>query len=324
VSDLPLKLACWEYDRTRPLIDGRVKPEGIDLRVSVMRPQQAFAKMLESDTFEIAEMSFSSYIGLKARADCPMIAIPVMLSKMFRHDCIYIRANSGIRTPQELKGKRVGTIRYASTGVVYIKGLLQHDFGVHARDIHWFIGGLEAPVAAVRPPGTPKDVQITLLSGRQTLEGMLAAGELDAVITLQLPGSFVRKEPHVARLFPDFKTVEIDYFRRTGIFPVMHTVVIRDTVYAANPWIARSLYNAFCAARDIAVDGLYDTDALHLSLPFLIDHIEETHRTLGPDFFSYGLAANHASVAALCRYLHEQNLTDHPVAPETLFAPGLD
>jgi len=324
VPDLPLKLACWDYDRTRPLIDGRVKPEGIDLSVSVMRPQQAFAKMLETDTFEIAEMSFSSYIVLKAQPLCPMIAIPVMLSKMFRHDCIYIRTDSGIRTPQDLRGKRVGTIRYASTGVVYIKGFLQHDFGVYARDIHWFIGGLEVPVAAERPRGTPSDVQITLLSERHTLEGMLAAGDLDAVITLQLPRSFMRKEPHISRLFPDFKTVEIDYFRRTGIFPVMHTVVIRDTVHAANPWIARSMYDAFCAARDIALAGLYDSDALHLSLPFLIDHIEETHRTLGPDFFSYGLAANHASVAALCQYLHEQNLTDHPVAPKNLFAPGLD
>ena len=324
MPDLPLKLACWDYDRTRPLIDGRVKPQGIDLRVTLMRPQQAFTKMLETDDFEIAEMSFSSYIGLKAQGHCPMIAIPVMLSKMFRHDCIYVRADSGIKTPQDLKGKRVGTIRYASTGVVYIKGFLQHDFGVRPRDIHWFIGGLEEPVKAERPPRTPDDIRITLLSQSQTLEGMLASGELDAVIALQLPGSFVRREPHIARLFPDFKTVEIDYFRRTRVFPVMHTVVIRDTVHAAHPWMAKSLYDAFCAARDIAVHGLYDTDALHLTLPFLIDHFEETYRTLGADFFAYGLAANHASVAALCQYLHEQNLSDHLVAPESLFVPGLD
>jgi 4,5-dihydroxyphthalate decarboxylase len=321
---LALKLACWNYDRTRPLIDGRVKPQGIDLHVDLMRPQQAFAKLLEPSDYAIAEMSFSSYIGLKAQADCPMVAIPVMLSKMFRHDCIYVRPDSGIKSPADLKSKRVGTIRYASTGIVYIKGFLQHDYGVMARDIHWFIGGLEEPVRSVRPPNTPDEIQITLVPETQTLEDLLAAGEIDAMMVLQLPPSFLAGAPHIARLFPDFKSIEIDYYRRTGIFPIMHIVAIRKSVYDKDPWLAKSLYNAFVAARDIAMHGLYDTDALHLTLPFLIDHIEETQRVFGADFFSYGLAPNRVSVDALCQYLHEQNLTDHHVAPESLFAPGCE
>ena len=321
---LPLRLACWNYDRTRPLIDGRVKPEGIDLAIDLMRPQQAFAKLLEPSDYAVAEMSFSSYIGLAAQADCPMVAIPVMLSKMFRHDCIYVRRDAGIKTPADLRGKRVGTIRYASTGIVYIKGFLEHDYGVRAEDIHWFIGGLEEPVKSVRPPNAPHDVQVTLVPETRTLDELMAAGEIDAMLVLQLPPSFLRGEPHIARLFPDFKQVEIDYYRRTGIFPVMHTVAIRRSVYDKDPWVAQSLYDAFLGARDIALHGLYDTDALHLTLPFLIEHVEEAQRVFGADFFSYGLAANRVSIAALCQYLREQHLTDHLVAPETLFAPGLE
>jgi len=265
-----------------------------------------------------------NYIALKAKPDCPMIAIPVMLSKMFRHDCIYVRKGAGIAGPQDLKGKRVGTIRYASTGIVYIKGFLAHDYGVLPRDIHWFIGGLEQPVKSVRPPGTPDDVQITMVPETQTLDALLEAGEIDAMMVLQLPPSFIRGAPHIRRLFPDFKQIEIDYYRRTGIFPVMHTVAIRKQLYDASPWVAKSLYQAFARAKDIALHGLWDTDALHLTLPFLIEHVEEARRVFGADFFSYGLGPNRVTVDALCQYLHEQNLTPQRVQPEDLFAPGVE
>lgn len=319
MGNLPLSLACWNYDRTRPLIDGRVKSEGIDLSVSIMRPQQAFQRMLTDTEFHVAEMSFSTYVSLKGQGCCPFVAIPVMLSKMFRHDCIYIRPDAGIKTATDLAGKRVGTIRYSSTGLVFIKGFLQHDFGVHPRDIHWFIGGQDSPIKAMMPADVPDDIRMTLLSEDQTLEGLLAAGVLDALITLYLPQSFIRGEPHVARLFPDFKAVELDYYRRTNIFPIMHTIVIREEVYRSEPWIAKQLYEAFSAAKEIAVEGLYDTDALHLSLPFLIDHMEELYRTFGQDFFSYGLEPNRTTIAALCQYCHEQNLSPKLITPDELF-----
>jgi 4,5-dihydroxyphthalate decarboxylase len=325
LPELPLTLACWNYDRTRPLMDGRVRPDGIDLELRVMRPREAFPRMLKAQEFHASEMSLASYVSLKGQGNCPFVAIPVALSKIFRHDCIYVRRDAGIKTPRDLKGKRVGAMQYASTGLVYIRGFLQHDYGVHARDMDWFIGGLETPApAAALPSGLPHDINVQLLPATSTLSDMLAAGELDALISLYLPQSFMAGAAHIGRLFQNPKEVAKDYFGRTGIFPIMHTVVIRGDVHAAHPWVARSLYRAFCAARDLATEGLYDTDALHLSLPFLIDHMEETWRVLGKDFWSYGLAPNRPALAAIGQYLFEQHLSPRPVAPEELFVTGVE
>ncbi len=324
MTNLPLTLACWNYDRTRPLMDGRVKPDGIDLDIKVMRPRQAFTRMLETKEFHVSEMSLASYVNLKGKGECPFVAIPVALSKIFRHDCIYVRPGANIRTPQDLKGKRVGTTQYGSTGLVFIKGMLQHDHGVAAHDIHWFIGDLNAPTQRpLLPLNLPANLKIDFLPAGKTLEGMMAAGELDALFSLYIPESFERGASHIVRLFPNHKEVEQDYYRRTRIFPIMHTVVIREDVHAAHPWVAKSLYEAFCKARDIAVHGLYDTDALHLSLPFLIDHIEETWRVFGKDFWSYGLEPNRPTLQAIGQYVHEQHLSPRVVAPDEIFAPNV-
>jgi 4,5-dihydroxyphthalate decarboxylase len=324
MADLPLTLACWNYDRTRPLMDGRVKPDGIALDIKVMRPREAFSRMLERREFDVSEMSLASYVSLVGKGGCPFVAIPVALSKIFRHNGIYVRPGAGIRTPQDLKGKRVGTTQYGSTGLVFMKGMLAHDHGVAPEDIHWFIGGLDAPTQRpLLPLDLPASIRIEFLTAGKTLEAMLAAGELDALFSLYLPQSFLDGAPHIARLFPNHKEIEQDYFRRTKIFPIMHTVVIREDVYRDHPWVARSLYGAFCAARDIAVDGLYDTDALHLALPFLIDHVEEARRVFGNDFWSYGLAPNRPALAAIGQYVHEQHLSPRTVTPEELFVPDV-
>jgi len=177
MPDLKLKLACWDYDRTRPLIDGRVKAEGIDFEIEILRPRQAFQRMLDNKEFDVSELSLASYTALKGRGACPFVAVPVALSKMFRHSCIYVRAGAGIAAPQDLKGKRVGTSQWSSTGLVFMRGMLQHDYGVKPQDMHWFMGGLntfvEPPLIAL---DLPKDIRLDFLSGAQTLEGMFAAG----------------------------------------------------------------------------------------------------------------------------------------------------
>jgi 4,5-dihydroxyphthalate decarboxylase len=322
MANLPLTLACWDYDRTRPLIDGRIAPDGIDLSVQVHRPHVTFSRMLERQEFDVSEMSLSSYVALVAKGDCPFVAIPVALSKIFRHSCIFVRPEAGIRTPQDLKGKRVGSIRYGSTGVVFIRGFLQDDYGLRAEDFQWVLGRLNMATDPIDmdPPKLPDGVQAR--PAPDTLERLLERGELDALFTLYIPQAFEAGAPWITRLFPNYKEVEQDWYARTRIFPIMHTVVIRRDLYEREPWIARALYQAFCQARDLAVDGLYDTDALRLALPWLIDHVEEARRVLGPDYWAYGLEANRPTFAAVGRYLLEQGAAPRLVSPDELFVPG--
>jgi 4,5-dihydroxyphthalate decarboxylase len=325
MASLKLTLACWDYDRTRPLMDGRVRPEGIDLDIKVLRPRQTFQRMLDDREFHVSELSLASYTALKGRGACPFVAVPVALSKIFRHSCIYVRTGAGIEVPADLKGKRVGTSQYSSTALMFMRGMLQHDYGVAPSDLHWFMGGLntftEQPLI---PLNLPKDVRLDFLPAGQTLEGMFAAGELDALLSIYIPSLFLQGSPLITRLFPNFKTVEQDYYRRTRIFPIMHTVVLRQDVYEEHPWAARSIYQAFLAAKELAIEGLYDTDALQLALPWLLDHVEEAWRVFGEDFWAYGLEPNRPTLSAIGRFVHEQGLSPRTVSPDELFAPGVE
>jgi 4,5-dihydroxyphthalate decarboxylase len=362
MPDLRLTLACNDYDRTRALIDGSVKPDGISLDITRLKPRELFPRMLDHQEFDAAELSLASYASLVARDASPFVAIPVMLSKLFRHSCIYVRRGAGIERPQDLKGKRVGTTQYGATAVVYLKGLLQDEYGVRPEDIRWFIGGLSTPTEPPLIPLTlPENVALEFLPRGQTLEAMFADGELDALFAILLPRMFLETTSvnlvlpsplegegahsaaqqrargrkggagsggseragtsQIERLFPNYRDVEEDYYRRTKILPIMHTVVIKKDVYRAHPFIAASLYRAFCESRDRALEPLYDTDALALSLPFLIDHIEDSRRTFGDDFWSYGVEPNRPALDALCRYVHEQGLAPRRTTPDDLFVP---
>jgi 4,5-dihydroxyphthalate decarboxylase len=317
MSKLQLTLACWDCDRTRPLIDGRVRPAGIDLDVKILRPREMFKRMLDNAEFDASELSLANYAALKARGDCRFVAIPAAPSRMFRHSCIYLRPEAGIKTPGDLKGKRVGATSYSSTAIVFMRGMLQHDYGVAPSDLQWFMGGLNdaselnTSVEQLIALDLPKNIELHSILGGDTLEGLLAA-------------MFQNGSPAIARLFPNFREVEQDYYRRTGIFPIMHTVVIREDVHSKHPWVARSLYKAFCDAKNIAVHGLYDTDALRLALPWLIDHLEEARRELGSDFWAYGLEANRPTLTAVGQYVYEQGLAPRPVEPDALFLPMYD
>jgi 4,5-dihydroxyphthalate decarboxylase len=325
MANLKLTLACWDYDRTRPLIDGRVKPEGIDLDIKVLRPRETFRRMLDHREFDISELSLASYAALMGRGECPFVAVPVPLSKIFRHSCIYVRPDANIKAPQDLRGKRVGTSQYSSTGLVFMRGFLQHDYGVKSEDMHWFMGGLNSFVEPpLIPLNLPGNVHLDFLKAGQTLEAMLAAGELDALLSLYIPKLFLSGSPRIVRLFPNFRLIEQDYYRRTRIFPVMHIVVVREDVHRAHPWVAKSIYEAFCDARDLAVGGLYDTDALRVALPWLIDHLEETWRLFGQDYWPYGLDANRPAFEAVGRYVHEQGLSPRVVSADELFAPDVE
>ena len=325
MTDLKLTLACWDYDRTRPLIDGRVRPHGIDLEVKMLRPRVMFPRMLEDNEFHASELSLASYASLLGRGDTSFRALPVAVSKIFRHSCIYIRPGSGIEKPEDLRGKRVGTTQWGSTAAVFMKGMIQDEYGVAPHEMRWFMGGLDAPTQAPLIPFTPPPgVSLELLPDGKTLEAMMEAGELDALFSIYLPKIFLNGSPNCKRLWPNFKEVEKDYYRKTKIFPIMHTIAMRSDVIADHPWAPKALYDALVEARDIAVEGLYDTDALRLALPWLLDHVEEAWSVFGEDFWAYGLEANRPTLTALGRYVFEQGLSPRVVAAEELFMPGLD
>ena len=306
-----LTLACGRYDRTQALIDGRVRPEGIEtLNYLALKPGETFWRQLNNLEFDASEMSLSSYTILRSEGDERFIAIPVFPSRVFRHSAVYLREDSPVAKPEQLKGKRVGVGDYQMTAAVWVRGFLQHEYGVRPEDISWVVG---KPIRAIKPP---EGIRLEVLSGEKTLETMLQQGEIDALVSVMLPrklGNGVR------RLFGDFRSVEADYYRRTRIFPIMHTLALKRTVYERHPWLAVSLYKAFCKARDLAQHWLYDTDALPVTLPWVIDEVEKSRDVR----WDYSVEGSRPTLEALVRYLDEQKLTRRPMRVEELFAPNV-
>jgi 4,5-dihydroxyphthalate decarboxylase len=322
MARLRLTLACWNYDRTRGLADGTVRPEGIDLEYLGLDVEETFFRMLRHQEFDVAEMSLSSYTVTLGRDDSPFVAIPVFPSRLFRHSCIFVSEKSGIREPRELAGRRIGVPEYQMTAPVWIRGILQDEYGVAPASVQYFTGGVEEPGRSEKIAlDLPAAIRIASIGATQTLAQMLADDEIDALYTARTPSTFATRPGTVRRLFPDYVAAERDYFRRTKIFPIMHTVVIRRDVYRANPWVAQSLLKAFVEAKRRARADLEHTHALASMLPWQVAHVEEARRELGDDWWPYGFAANRAVLDTFLRYHHEQGLSKRRLAPEDLFAP---
>jgi 4,5-dihydroxyphthalate decarboxylase len=322
VSRLPITLACWNYDRTQALLDGRVRPDGIDLNYLSLPVEETFFRMLRHREFDAAEMSLSSYVMSLFTADRPFVAIPIFPSRFFRHSCIYVHAGAGIDSPAQLVGRTVGTPEYQMTAPVWIRGILADGYGVPVDSVEYVTGGLEETGRAEKLPlDLPPGIHVRPIGADETLSAMLARGAIDALYTARTPSSFHDGSGRVRRLFADFPSVEREYFRRTGIFPIMHTVVIRRDVYERHPWVAQSLAKAFAASQRLAYDELGHTAALKTMLPWLVAHVEETRREMGADFWPYGLERNRSTLATFLRYSHEQGLSRRALAPEELFAP---
>ena len=322
MSRLRLSLACWNYDRTRALMDGSVQPDGIDLTYLDLPVEETFFRMLRHREFDVAEMSLSSYTVSMFREPRPFVAIPIFPSRMFRHASIYINANAGIRTPKDLVGKRIGTPEFQMTAPVWIRGILAEHYGVPVDSVTYYTGGEEETGRSEKIKlDLPPNIKVQPIGAMQTLSAMLASGEIDALHTARMPSTFSLQGGPVRRLFENYQQVEQEYFRTTGIFPMMHTVAIRREVYEQNRWIARSLYKAFAEAQRRTYEDLYVTAALKTMLPWLTSHVEDTRRLMGDDFWSYGFEPNRNALATFLRYHHEQGLSKRLLTPEELFAP---
>jgi 4,5-dihydroxyphthalate decarboxylase len=314
MSNLRLSLACARYDRTQALLDGRVAVEGVDLTYLPLRPGETFWRQLNHSEFDASEMSLSSYTILCSEGDERFVALPVFPSRVFRHSALYVRADSAIESPAELTGKRIGVGDYQMTAAVWVRGFLAHDYGVSPRDVAWVAG------KAIRTIRIPEGLRLETLAPGTTLEAMLEGGEIDALVSVMMPhglGGTIR------RLLRNWREVEADYYRRTRIFPIMHTLVLKRSLYEQNPWLAVSFYRAFCKARDLAFQTLYDTDALAVSLPWVIDEVESARRLFGAQIWDYSIEGSRPTLEALVAYLDEQQLTRRKMEVEELFVPNI-
>lgn len=323
MSPVRITLAgCDYWDRTRPLMDGSVRVQGVDLNYIVVPLRDLFRRVARDAEFEAAEMSLSTYVALAGRGDRRFVGIPVFPSRNFRHSYLFVNAKAGIEKPEDLRGRRIGVPEYQMTAALWIRAFLQHDYGVHPRDMEWFTGGLATAGYTERAHLTlPPDIRLSVIPEHRHLEEMLDAGDLDALIAPVRPQSLVRREGKVRRMFPNARQVEKDYFRRTGIFPIMHTVVLRRDVYEANPWIAANLFEAFERAKRQGRERLLVTGPLAVALPWVPDDLEEIDEVFGgQDPWVYGIAPNRKVIQALIDYSLEQGLATTRVAVDDLFA----
>ncbi|MQA61256.1 MAG: ABC transporter substrate-binding protein [Actinophytocola sp.] len=322
MSRLTVTLACGPYDRTEALRNGIVRPEGVDLvYVPIQSPPELFARMVHKESFDAAEMSTSLYFQLRARGELPFIALPVFPSRMFRHGYVFVHDGAGINVPVDLAEKRVGVQEYHQTAGVWIRGILQRDYGVDFSRVRWFEGGVNAPresdpVVDRRPDG-PLD--ITFIEPGRCLDDLLARGEIDAYLGARTPRSFGR-DTAVRRLFADPRAEERAWFQRSGIFPMMHTVVVREDLLDRHPWVAESLVKAFEAAKRWCLDQMRFSGTSRYMLPWLHADLEEVDELFGGDPWPYGLEVNRTALEALLGFLVQQRFLPEAPGLETLFA----
>jgi 4,5-dihydroxyphthalate decarboxylase len=324
MARLQLTFAGDLSDRVRPLFDGRVTIEGIDLNWLPLGPEEAFWRMTQYLEFDVSEMSGTAYIIERSRPNSRFTALPVFLSRMFRHNGMYVHDQSGITHPEQLRGRRVGQPEYNLTACVWMRGILQHEYGVHPREIQWVIGGQEQPGRKERAEvHLPPELRIEYLSGDQTLNRMLQRGEIDGLLAPRMPRPMALGEPGIRRLFADPWSAEEEYYQRTHIFPIMHLLVVRQDVYEAHPWVAQSLYKAFCQAKDVALHEMSEVSAFRVALPWLMRELERDRQVMGsPDLWPYGLEASRPTLEAMVQYHVEQGLIPEPLPLESLFAPS--
>lgn len=311
-----------DYDRTRALLDGRVQIDGVDPVYMTLYPEEMFFRAMRNQEFDICELSFSSYSVKTAKGDCPYIAVPVFLSRAFRHTSIYVRKDR-IKKPEDLKGKRIGLPEYQLSANVWARAILQDDYGVRPEDVTWVRGGIETPgrpekIALQLPPG----VKLESAPEDTTISEMLDRGEIDAFMAPRPPSAHVLSNPNVGWLFDDPTAVAKDYYRRTHVFPIMHVVGVRKSLAEAQPWLPGAVFKAFSQAKAAALEALSDTSATKVTLPFVEEQLKAARDTMGEDYWSYGVAPNRATIDTFLRHHYSQGLSARQLSADEIFHPS--
>ena len=329
MARLKLRFGAQDYEHTRALFDGRVQAEGIELEHVELFPAVTFERMLVQQAFEVSEMAMTIYVSSLDLDERPFVAIPVFPVRAFRHSAIYVSAKANIREPKDLIGRRMGEFAfYGHDAGLWPKGILSSEYGVPHDSFTYFYGGVgrpEPPQAWV-PSRPPAAIRGEHIGTDRTLDAMLEAGELDALVSAVTPPAVLNGASSVRRLFPDFERVERDYFRKTSIFPIMHTLVMRREVYERDPWIGQALYQAFAEAKLLALQRYMRAAFINhttFTMPWITAHVAEVRGLLGDDWWPYGLEANRNVLDTFLRYHHQQGLSKRQYAPEDLFLPEL-
>lgn len=323
MGKLRLSIALDYYDHVADLVNGRVPIAGIEPTfLQIHPPSQIFFRFLNFREFDVSEISLAKYAALRSQGDLSLIAIPVFTSRVPRHSAIYVRSDGGVSSPRDLAGRRVGVPEWSQTAIVYVRGLLQHDHDLALEEIDWVQAGID-------DPGRVEKVEIALPSGirlrrvpERSLGEMLVDGEIDALIAPNPPRCFRDGDVRVRRLFEDYVALEKQSVATTGVFPIMHLVALRSEIFDRDPWIARSLFDAFDEAKRNSVERMRRV-ASHVPLPWSYEAAREAEALLGRDFFPYGLEPNRRTLEAFLQYAHEQGVTAKRLAPEELFPPAV-
>lgn len=320
---LNLSVAIGNYDRMRPLVDGNVQIDGVEPVFMLHDPEEIFFRAFRHADFDITELSMSSYTVKTANNDCPYIGVPVFPSRAFRHTSVYIRTDRGINTPADLKGKRIGVPEYQLTANVWVRLFLEEDYGLKPSDVIWMRGGYE-------DVGRVEKINLNLTDGvevnnipvNETLSNMLANGEIDAVIGPRAPSCFTNGHPDVGYLFKNPQKEAENWYRKNGIFPIMHLLGIRKSLVEEHPWLPFSVYKAFEKSKQIALERLTDTSATKVTLPFVEDQLKAARELMGHDFWSYGFEKNRHTLERFLKQHHAEGLSSRLVSPEEMFHPA--
>jgi 4,5-dihydroxyphthalate decarboxylase len=322
MSKLKLSVAIGNYDRVRALFDDAVQIDGVDPVFMTLPPEEIFFRAFRSMDFDICELSMSSFTVKTAERTCPYVGVPAFVSRAFRHNSIYVRTDR-IKAPADLKGKRIGLPEYQLTACVWARIILEDDHGIKPSDVIWVRGGIDDPgrpekIGIKLPPG----VRMEEAPAGRTISQLLEAGEIDAFIAPRVPSLAGKRHPNIGWLFPDPIATGRDYYKRTGIFPIMHVTGIRRTLVEAHPWLPAAVLKAFEAAKAKCLEELEDTATSKCTLPFVEEQLKAARDLMGHDFWSYGLARNRKVLETFLRHHHAQGLSARLLAPEELFHPS--
>ncbi|MDR5769439.1 MULTISPECIES: ABC transporter substrate-binding protein [unclassified Caballeronia] len=323
MGKLNLSVAVGNYDRMRPLVDGEVQIDGVDPTFMLQDPEEIFFRAFRHADYDICELSLSSYSVMTAAGTSPYIGVPIFPSRAFRHTSIYVRNDRGIESPADLKGKRIGVPEYQLTANVWARLFLEEDHGLKPSDVTWVRGGYEEAgrleKISLKLPG---DVRLENAPENQTISGMLASGEIDALIGPRAPSCFANGHPNVKYLFDDPQKAAADWYTRTKLFPIMHLLGVRRTLAEQHPWLPGAVAKAFEKSKALALARLSDTSATKVTLPFVEEQLRNARRLMGHDFWSYGFEPNRHVLSRFLERHHQEGLSSRLLQPEELFHPA--